>query len=89
VSGGLGQSAFRAEKRLKSITIVMTGLVERLRAKHVGVSLKISAIKAKIVPVGSEVSVKQKMQWRHKWRHANLNCGSVCFDLFMAFVRIN
>jgi hypothetical protein len=27
----------------------MTGLVERLRAKHVGFSLKISAIKAKIV----------------------------------------
>ena len=49
VSGGLGRSAFRAEKRLKSITIVVTGLVERLRAKHVQFSLKISAIKAKIV----------------------------------------
>jgi hypothetical protein len=49
VSGGLGQSAFRAEKRLKSITIMVTGLVERLRAKHVGFSLKISAIKAKIM----------------------------------------
>jgi hypothetical protein len=48
-SGGLGRSAFRAEKRLKSITIMVTGVVERLRAKHVGFSLKISAIKAKIV----------------------------------------
>jgi putative Mn2+ efflux pump MntP len=49
VLGGLERSAFQAEKRLKLITIVVTGLVERLRAKHVGFSLKISVIKAKIV----------------------------------------
>jgi hypothetical protein len=48
-TGEGGRSAGRSEKRLKSVTIVVTGLVERLRAKHVGFSLKISAIKAKIV----------------------------------------
>jgi hypothetical protein len=38
-----GRSAERAEKQLKSVTIVVTGLVERQRATHVGFSLKISA----------------------------------------------
>lgn len=38
-----GRSAGRAEKRLKSFTIVVTGLVERLRATHVEISLKFSA----------------------------------------------
>lgn len=42
-TGGGGGSAERAEMRLKSVTIVATVLVERLRATHVGFSLKISA----------------------------------------------
>ena len=50
-NGGEGGSAERAEMRLKLVTIVVTVLVERLRAARVGFSLKISAIKAKTVGV--------------------------------------
>jgi hypothetical protein len=43
VSDGRGQSAGRAEKRLKSITMVVTGLVEKLQAMHVEISRKFSS----------------------------------------------
>jgi hypothetical protein len=43
VSGGVGRSAWQAEKWLKLITIMVTGLVRRLRAKHIGFLLKFSA----------------------------------------------
>jgi hypothetical protein len=42
VSEGVGRSAWRAEKWLKLITIMVTGLVQRLWAKHVGFLLKFS-----------------------------------------------
>jgi hypothetical protein len=43
LSEGVGRSVLPAEKWLTSITIMVTGLVRRLRATHVGFLLKISA----------------------------------------------